>query len=295
METEFLEVVRATNPGIKKAGRRYQTYPGSEESTYHPKVRNASRLPLLLLMICNVVHALQQGTDSAESATERDVYAIYSLILANVQTSHGPDDNARYLIAATTVPGFPKEPCVRPPREREADFREVLLDYEQRKATPRELKPHFSVHKPYVLLSANEIKEFTKQRTSFPTAETPSDPRFQGVTDLFRLSDVYFNRSRTLALTAISSWCGMLCGSSRWKVFDKLDTGKWVERHWVTCGAMARNDSAFSEPGHTSPKIAYGSSVVVVGETGKQAAERWATWIADPKDIEATLASCIPS
>ena len=81
-------------------------------------------------------------------------------MLTNPQTSHGPDNNERYLIAVTTAPGRPPEPCVRPPEEREADFREVLADYERRKATPRQLKRALSIRKLYVLLSGDEVRQF---------------------------------------------------------------------------------------------------------------------------------------
>jgi mannose-6-phosphate isomerase-like protein (cupin superfamily) len=191
-----------------------------------------------LLIICTIAPGFSQETKSLDSEQEKDVYAIYSLMLANPQTSHGPDNNERYLIAATTTPGYPLQPCVRPPKERDREFQEVLIDYERRKATPRELNPSFSIRKPYILLRANEVSEFMKERS---LGNAGTNTQFRGVTDLFRLSDVYFNPRRTLALTAISTWCGSLCALSQWKVFERLDTGKWEERQWVSCSAIARN------------------------------------------------------
>jgi hypothetical protein len=205
-------------------------------------VRNRYLWPcLLLLTVCTIANAFQQENNAADSEREKDVYAIYSLMLTNPQTSHGPDDNERYLIAATTVPGTPREPCVLPPKAREADFQDVLMDFERRKSTPRELKPAFSIPKPYVLLSADEFGEFVKERSFGRIGKTVPSARFQGVTDVFRLSDVYFNPRRTLALTAISTYCGGLCGLFQWKVFEKSAAGMWEERQWVVCGAMARN------------------------------------------------------
>ena len=197
------------------------------------------RSAYLLLMICTIAPGFQQETNSVDPEREKDVYAIYSLMLADPQTSHGPDENKQYLIAATTGPGYPREPCVRPPKERETAFREVLVDYERRKSNPRELKPSISVPKRYVLLSANQVSEFVKER-SFPGInKTDTNPLFQGATDVFTLSDVYFNQRGTLALTSISSFCGGLCGRWQWKVFERLDTGKWEERQWVSCSAIA--------------------------------------------------------
>jgi hypothetical protein len=127
-----------------------------------------------------------------------------------------------------------------PPKEYQADFREVLADYELRKGKARELKPSFSIQKPYSLLPADEVIAFMFMKEHRPTPEPKSpDARFRGVTDLFTLSDVYFNQRHTLALTGIATWCGNLCGSYQWKVFEKLDTGKWEERSWVVCMTIA--------------------------------------------------------
>ena len=152
------------------------------------------RSAYLLLMICTIARGFQQGTNSGDSEREKDVYTIYSLMLANPQRSHGPDENPRYLIAAATGPGYPQEPCVRPPKEREADFREVLVDYERRKSNPRELKPSLVVPKPYVLLAANQVSEFVKERSLPSITKTVPNALFQGVTDVFTLSEVYFNQ-----------------------------------------------------------------------------------------------------
>ncbi len=72
-----------------------------------------------LLLVCSTAPGFQDQAGSRDSEREKDVYAIYSLMLINPRTSHGPDNNERYLIAATTAAGRPQEPCVRPPKERE--------------------------------------------------------------------------------------------------------------------------------------------------------------------------------
>lgn len=205
---------------------------------------NKRKFLLILPVTCGIAFGFQDDPD-------KDVYAIYSLMLTSPETSHGPDDNARYLIAATTGPGFPLEPCVKPPKSREADFREVLTDFAHRKTTQRELKRDFSIQKPYLLLSAADVKAFMSERSTAPiplaqiddlpiNGPEPPDERFRGVADLFTLTDVYFNPRRTLALTAIATWCGGLCGLLQWKVFEKLDTGRWQELHWTVCSTIAR-------------------------------------------------------
>ncbi len=197
------------------------------------------RVAYLLVTICTIAPGFQKEANSADSTREKDVYAIYSLLLSNPQTSHGPDHNERYLIAATTVPGIPEQPCVSPPKERQADFKDVLVDYERRKSAMRELKPAFAIGKPYVLLNANEVSEFIRERSLSRPGKIVPNPRFQGVTDLFRLSDVYFNPPGTLALTAISAYCGSLCGFHQWKVFEKRAPGKWEELPWDACYTIA--------------------------------------------------------
>jgi hypothetical protein len=196
------------------------------------------RFAFSLLTICTTAHGFQQNTRSADSDREKDVYAIYSQMLTNLTTSHGPYTSDRYLIAVTTSPGRPEVPCVRPPKEREAEFQEVLADFESRKAKPRQLTQSFSISKPYALLTPDEVKDFISTRFPRPIVGT-NDERFRGVSDLITLSDVYFNQRGTLALTAISTWCGGLCASYQWKVFEKADRGQWEERRWVSCMTVA--------------------------------------------------------
>ena len=165
-----------------------------------------------------------------------DTYTIYSLLLTNPTTA-GLDTNERYLIAPTTVPGDPQILCVVPPKGREAEFKEVLADYDKRKNTPFPLKPLFQITKPYVILTDDEVKAFTTERL-VGSKNKPRDERFGGVTHLFRLGNVYFNPKRTLAMVQLSTWCGSLCGKWDWRVFEKVD-GKWEERRWVRCGVVS--------------------------------------------------------
>ena len=191
-------------------------------------------------MLGAIAQDLKHGTVSSDSAREEDIYAIYSLMLSNPQTSHGPDDNSRYLIEEKTGRAIPLEPCVEPPKERETEFREVLRDFENRKETPRQLRRSLSIGKPYVLLTPDDFKEFAQARSQNRIEKEV----FSGVKDIFRLSDVYFNQKRTLALTAISTWCGSLCGQWQWKVFEKLPNGKWQERPWVSCFTIAQSSGS---------------------------------------------------
>jgi hypothetical protein len=177
-------------------------------------------------MVSTAACGFQQQTGTPYSEREKDVYAIYSLMLANPRTSHGPYESERLLIARTTRPASVPILCMRPPKEREAEFREVLADYQRRTDIPRELRPMLAIPEPYTLLTADEVSAFIADRDA-QVRGAPESERFRGVSDYFTLADVSFNQNGRLALTALSSWCGGLCGESQWRVFEKLDSGKW--------------------------------------------------------------------
>ncbi len=186
-----------------------------------------------LFVACAAASAFQKGdAPSADAARRADVYAIYSVLLTNPETSHGPDDNEIYLIEGTTVPGSPREPCVRAPAGHAARFAEVLADFERRQDMPSTLERALQITKPYRLLNGDGVQEFIAAHTS------PGAPK---VSDLFRLSNVYFDRDRTLALTAISTWCGDgLCGLFSWKLLEKTKDGSWSEIRSAGCSAIAQ-------------------------------------------------------
>jgi hypothetical protein len=198
------------------------------------------RRSFILVVGCAAADGFQQQPNAAAGSEQRaDIYDIYSMMLKDPKTSHGPDNNQIYLIRDTTVPGTPAEPCVRPPSSHELSFAEVLADYKRRRDIPVTLERALKTAKPYELLNGDETKEFIQSRAVQPGQQANIKERFQKATDLFGLTDVYFNRSRTLALTGISTYCGFLCGSYEWKVFEKIDTGHWEERPWVGCYAIA--------------------------------------------------------
>jgi hypothetical protein len=89
-----------------------------------------------------------------------------------------------------------------------------------------------------MLLTDDEVRAVSGERLG-PFAQ--QDDRFRGVSDYFTLSDVYFNQAGTLALTALSSWCGGLCPQSQWRVFEKADNDRCVERQWGLCATIPEN------------------------------------------------------
>jgi hypothetical protein len=175
---------------------------------------------------------VQSATNSAlpdagaDAGRRQDVYAIYSHIMANPPTSFRNDTNTTYAIEAMTEGKTPKpaqppagelaqylarfvgDPCVAPPAQYESRWNEVLAEYNAG-APSVPLERSLSIVKPYYLIT--------------PGVSTP----LEGVRDIFRLTNVYFNKDRTLALAGVGTSCGSLCGVFQWLIFEKSPEGRW--------------------------------------------------------------------
>ncbi len=172
-----------------------------------------------------------------------DIYSIYSLMMTNPTTSHGPSTDDVYLIAEMTRGAVPAEPCVRVPTPYEAGYQEILDEYHRRKDEPVKLERALNIAKPYELLNADDVSEYVAIHSGYLRIPDPNPKELlRKSTDLFYLGDVYFDKSHKLALTAISTYCGGLCGQMLWKMFEKSSTGQWEGRPWVACSAVARVD-----------------------------------------------------
>jgi hypothetical protein len=173
-----------------------------------------------------------------------DIYSIYSLMMTNPSTSHGPSTDEVYLIADMTRPAFPfpDERCVRVPPQYGMAYREAFDEYQRRKDKPVKLERAFNIPKPYELLNAEEVRQFEEIRAHRPIIPNLNPKGILGkITDLYWLADVYFNQQHTLALTGIFTFCGDTCGITKWRIFEKSSTGQWEERPWG-CGAIAHNE-----------------------------------------------------
>lgn len=166
-----------------------------------------------------------------------DSYAVYSAALAGPHFGH-PESNREYLIEDLT--GMGKENpvgCIRVPAEYAAKFQEIVAEYSQYKTERFQLERKFEIDKPYELLNEAEAKQFRDWRWNPHIGEEVPE-RFRGIVHLFAFSNVYFDRSRSIAAVRTGAWCGGLCGNWSWKVYVKQD-GKWQERPWTTCMTMA--------------------------------------------------------
>ena len=198
------------------------------------------RSACVVLTICALGSGFQVQPGSDDAARDKDVYA--TLLAAYEPSADQPWSSAQRSVShcGNHRAGDAQGARVRPPSDREVEFRQVMADFERRKATPRHLKRGFSIDQPYVLLTDEEVKQFMNERMR-RTDPQAVDERFRGVTDVFLLTDVYFDEKRTMALTALESWCGGLCAQMSWIPLEKLADGRWqVRPGWITCHTMSR-------------------------------------------------------
>jgi hypothetical protein len=169
----------------------------------------------------------QVANSSSEDAGRRqDTYAVYSQIMSNPPTSFKDDTNTTYAIQAMSMPQASKsaqqtggifellakfgDPCVEPPLQYESRWKEVVTEYDAGSPSVP-LERSLSIAKPYVFLT--------------PDLDST---KLKGVRDIFRLTNVFFNKDRTLALAGVgTSGCGTLCGHFQWLIFEKTSGGGW--------------------------------------------------------------------
>jgi hypothetical protein len=204
--------------------------------------RSAGLVMGCLLVASSV--AQTQGSQNANDLSDSpETYAVYSAILAHPPLSH-QDTNTRYAIAATALLsndniGTPAGACLHIPQVSSANLAQVISDFEQRRNTPVHLKRAFSLSKPYVLLSPQQTSEFERWRGGHIQTDPPSLPGvnpYSGAVDLIRLSAVFFDRSKSVAMVYMSATCGTLCGLRGWHVLEKGSSG-WQEIRAAQCTA----------------------------------------------------------
>src|SRR5262249_23088203 len=125
------------------------------------------------------------------------------------------------------------------PPEYQQAYRELLNEYDERSDKPVKLERAFNITKSDQLLDADEVKEFlaihSLRRTPYPN---PNE-LFQKTSDLFTLSDVYFNQSRTRTDCSFQPFVAVCVEALRERYFRKLQRGRWEERPWAFCRTIA--------------------------------------------------------
>jgi hypothetical protein len=160
-----------------------------------------------------------------------DSYAIYSLLLSTVvagNPSPGGGGQHQMAIAATTVSADDMNPAtepdseLQPPPESENAFSQAVQDFQARRQERALLEHRLKLDRPYTLVSEHGVAEFGKSATA-------ADSGLQGIADITRFSEVYFNTAQTAALVYTDSVCANPCANGQWIYLEKHD-GQWVRR-----------------------------------------------------------------
>ena len=176
-----------------------------------------------------------------DTARRQDVYAIYSALLATP---------AELILIQSTALRYvaPTSGCIRPPAAEAAELAAIQDDYEQRKNEAPVLTRDFTVTKPYQLIDNVTVERFLKDALDatpqiLPRGGSPPpnlNPFFPRATRVFRMSDVYFNKSRTRAAVYFGVYETKYNYTLQWRVFRKPGDGTWqLDRSWSTCGEGA--------------------------------------------------------
>lgn len=198
-------------------------------------VRLKPQLAWLVGLLCASASVLfpQPRPAQADRGRDNDVRTIYSWLL-----THSAEQDKLYLIAPETYPTeYPDKHCLEVPLGYTADFKEIREDFDRRKNAPHQVPRLLSSPKPYVVLDPNVVKQLMK---SAALSDSPIiRERYTGAEHLLLFSDISFNQKRTVALVHLDSWCGGLCGSTFWIVFEKGNNGVWQKRPWARCFGVA--------------------------------------------------------
>jgi hypothetical protein len=193
---------------------------------------------------CVLILAAQIPNPANQPAeSQKDNYAVFSAIISQTNAQSG----GTYLIQDRTMRRelFYQFGCLQAPSGEDASRTEIQADYESRKNSTTVLTNEFTLSQPYQLLSITEVDNFLADAlkalpTSVPPGKKPplnTNPLYQKSKSIIRLGNVYFNKSRTRALTSIDIFETENNFDFSWLVFRKSESGQWEpDRSWRTCG-----------------------------------------------------------
>ena len=205
-----------------------------------------------MLVLAYAIGIAQQEMPSAPEAKPgpmpqariADSYAIYSRLLPGNQIEWGDRPRSFWLVQETTTAVPLNNPCViggrinphgvRVPEERQAEFAEVLADYDAHCHDRYQLDgSKFRLRLPIRLLDKDARERYVTGVMHAP----PRPDEFKGAAGMHSFTAVYFNRGQTLAMTEIGMYCGGLCGHRKWVVLEKKND-QWRVLPWVTPSIM---------------------------------------------------------
>jgi hypothetical protein len=177
-------------------------------------------------------------------------YEIYSQLLPGNQIEWGKAPRSMWLVEDTTRAEPPDSPCpsggmmnphkaIQPPDARQAEFAEVLADYDAHCHDRYQLDAtKLRVELPVRLLDeearkryVSDVSRYMPPRNNIMQAP-PTPAEFKGAAGMHSFTAVFFDRAHTLAMTEIGMYCGGLCGNWRWVVLERTN-GQWHILPWV--------------------------------------------------------------
>jgi hypothetical protein len=185
-----------------------------------------------------------------------DSYDIYSQLLPGDEIEWGKVPRSFWLMEDMTKAEPPDSTCatggmmnphkaIQAPQARQADFSEVLADFDAH-CHDRYLldASKFHVKLPVRLLDEAARKRFVSHVMGYMPPQNnimqapPTPEEFKGAAGMHSFTAVYFNRAHALAMTEIGMYCGGLCGNWRWVVLERRDA-QWRILPWVRMSMMS--------------------------------------------------------
>jgi hypothetical protein len=198
-----------------------------------------------ILVFAGIVTTGMAQAPLASQGRAEDVYTIYSAMITSTMTPQQETPDEIYLIEETTVTNSGGPGCVRAPIEEASILAEVIEDYNQRSNASVVLSRRFTLPKPYELLDGDRATGFLKDALDATPQFLPRggaapvnrNPLFQKAKQVFRFSDVYFNKTRTSALAWVAVYTTSVDFRGSWRPYRKSAAGFWEEnRSWTACG-----------------------------------------------------------
>lgn len=187
---------------------------------------------LLLLTALVAVSPVRPDTSQSRKSPaayeDADAYAAYSAILA----MGGDWQGSKSLVILREIP--PKEWPIGSPRgalqgdaEFTKQFDSIFKSFEQANSQSLLLQDHFTIAKPYKILSSADLEAAFRRPTVYHDGWESFRQSFPDSSGYVIFSAVGFNSEKTIALVYVDYRCGGLCGSSRYYILEKHD-GHWV-------------------------------------------------------------------
>ncbi len=193
-------------------------------------------LTLLLIVVGLAVQKTQgQGNDGSPRVLQpklmpgdrgADSYTIYSQLLKEGPIEWREVKRSEWLLESTTSAVPTENPCrpnseaessgvnphfaVKAPQDRQAEWNQVLADYDEHCHDLIQLdRDSFKTELPVHLVNPEDTRKMEDPLKAAPVRASGGMHHF---------SEVFFNPNHTLALVNQGMWCGGLCGNATWVV-----------------------------------------------------------------------------